>query len=699
MDFNKPETLKLSGNVSENFVNFKEEVLVYFEATETTKKPKNVQVARLKNLIGPEALRVYNTLTKDENETVESILKALEEYCIPKRNEIVEIYKFFNRKQKEYEPFDTFYTDLRALVRNCKFENQTDKLLRAQIVLGIYSIQTQKQLLKEDLTLEKTVNLCKTEEISKENLNTVRETQPKEIDAIHRSKFNKEDYRQKPTNKEVDYNQNDTNKFEEFTSTCKRCGRKHAFGKCPAMGKSCTKCGKPNHFSVACRTKISNPSNSSNTVHDISDNNNQEPTYCIDTLYKPAVCVIKDQRAWYKTIKVEGKFIKFKLDTGAEVNVVPYSILKQYDLENRITKTNTVTLEAFGGFKIKPIGYIETEVESNSKIGVVKFLVVKDVCNPILGLNACLDLNLIQRVDNIGASSKFEASKERVFNCNKSVFEGLGCFPDMCKIKIDKDAIPHSSSARRIPFKVRDRFEQTLKSLESRGIIKPVSEPVEWVSNLVIVEKPNGSLRLCIDPTYLNKYIIRERYTIPTIEEMSLNLANKKFFSVLDVKDGFYHLLLDEESSKLCSFSTIFGTYRFLRAPFGLSCLPELFQKLMIKYFGDIKGVSVYFDDLCIATETKEENDKVIEQVMNRAKKFNIRFNFDKFQYCKDKVKYLGMIFSEEGMLPDQTKVEAIKNIEDPQNKVELQRFLGMVNYLRSFIPNLSQIESPLREL
>ena len=127
--------------------------------------------------------------------------------------------------------------------------------------------------------------------------------------------------------------------------------------------------------------------------------------------------------------------------------------------------------------------------------------------------------------------------------------------------------------------------------------------------------------------------------------------------------------------------------------------MPAIFQKLVNKYFGDIPGLTIYFEDLCIATNTREENDEIISQVMERAKRFNIKFNFWKFQYCLNKIKYLGVIFGKDGMLPDPAKIEAIKSLDIPKNKNDLQRLLGMVNYLRNFIPNLSSIISPIRDL
>jgi len=158
MEFNRPECLKLTGNVAENFKLFKEEVLVFFEATETTSKPQKVQVARLLNLIGSDGVKIYRIFNTDpKEETVDVILEKLEGYCIPKRNEVMEHYKFFTRKQDSYETFDKFYADLRNLIKNCGFQKTEDSLLRTQIVLGIRDKDLQAKLLREDLDLNKVV--------------------------------------------------------------------------------------------------------------------------------------------------------------------------------------------------------------------------------------------------------------------------------------------------------------------------------------------------------------------------------------------------------------------------------------------------------------------------------------------------------------------------------------------------------------
>jgi len=101
---------------------------------------------------------------------------------------------------------------------------------------------------------------------------------------------------------------------------------------------------------------------------------------------------------------------------------------------------------------------------------------------------------------------------------------------------------------------------------------------------------------------------------------------------VLDIKDGFYHCELDEKSLQFCNFSTPFGCYKFLRLPFGLESAPEKFQELTMKYFGEINNGYVYFDDILVAGETKEEHDMALREVIKRSKQLNIKFNPKKLQ-------------------------------------------------------------------
>lgn len=127
----------------------------------------------------------------------------------------------------------------------------------------------------------------------------------------------------------------------------------------------------------------------------------------------------------------------------------------------------------------------------------------------------------------------------------------------------------------------------------------------------MVIEKRNGSLRLCLDPKDLNKAIKREHYRIPTIQEVSSELAGKKVFSTLDLKDGYWQVELHEESSMLCTCATPFGCYRFMQMPFGLKSASEVFQKKNEAVFEGIQGIHIVADDIIVAGATVQEHDQI----------------------------------------------------------------------------------------
>ena len=113
---------------------------------------------------------------------------------------------------------------------------------------------------------------------------------------------------------------------------------------------------------------------------------------------------------------------------------------------------------------------------------------------------------------------------------------------------------PVVNAPRRVPFSLMEPLKEKHSQLESLGYLKKVSEPTKWVSSLVVVRKPNGKLRVCIDPAHLNEAIQRHHYPTPSIDEITAKLKDAKVFSLLDSKDGFWQVPLDEESSQLTCF-------------------------------------------------------------------------------------------------------------------------------------------------
>ena len=170
-------------------------------------------------------------------------------------------------------------------------------------------------------------------------------------------------------------------------------------------------------------------------------------------------------------------------------------------------------------------------------------------------------------------------------------------------------------------------------------------------------------------------------------------------FSVLDATKGLWQLRLDKESSKLLTFNTCFSRCRYLRLPFGVSPAPEIYQRKMHEMFDDIEGVEIVMDDILVHARTDSEHDARLEQVLLRCREKNLKLNPKELRLKTKQVEYIGHVLTENGLQPDPKKVDAVINFSAPVDKQELQRFLGMINYLGKFVPNMSKLNEPLRRL
>ena len=245
---------------------------------------------------------------------------------------------------------------------------------------------------------------------------------------------------------------------------------------------------------------------------------------------------------------------------------------------------------------------------------------------------------------------------------------------------------------------MRSKLEKELEHMVDLNIT-PVTEPTDWVNSLVVVEKPNGSVRICLDPRDLNQAIKRQHYKLPTTEDTLSQMAGAKFFTKLDASNAYWQIPLDEESSKLLTFNTPIGRYRFLRMPFGIHSASEICQQSIAEMLEGIEGSANSQDDIIIWAETPEQLREHTRLVLISIRKHDLKLNLSKCQFEKTEVTFLGHFISDRGVEADPIKIRAIDEMPLPTNKKELQRFLGIVNYLAKFIPNLSDYTAPLRSL
>lgn len=168
----------------------------------------------------------------------------------------------------------------------------------------------------------------------------------------------------------------------------------------------------------------------------------------------------------------------------------------------KLGKTNII-LEAYGDHKFKSVGKIKLQCKVKDCVKIQEFIVVRNERVPLLGLKSCIELGLLNRMETV----KVINSKQEFIKRNEDLFTGIGTFKRESKILLKPESCPVLRPPRRIPYSIRNNLKITLKDLEEKGIIVKSDGPVEWASNFVIVEKPNGALRICLDPVDLNKSI------------------------------------------------------------------------------------------------------------------------------------------------------------------------------------------------
>ena len=153
--------------------------------------------------------------------------------------------------------------------------------------------------------------------------------------------------------------------------------------------------------------------------------------------------------------------------------------------------------------------------------------------------------------------------------------DGLGQLDGDYKIKIDKTVPPVQHALCRITVALRPRFKEALDDLEAQDVVAPVTMPTRLISSIVAVPKKNGKLLICLDPKDLNRAIQRESYQLPTVGDIATRLHGAKVFTIMDVKNGFWHVNLEEESSYLTTFQTPFGHYHWRHMLFCISSASE----------------------------------------------------------------------------------------------------------------------------
>jgi hypothetical protein len=262
-----------------------------------------------------------------------------------------------------------------------------------------------------------------------------------------------------------------------------------------------------------------------------------------------------------------------------------------------------------------------------------------------------------------------------------------------------EDAVPKNFPARKVPLALDAEVQAELKRMEEEGVIVKETEPTDWCSPMLVRRKPNGLLRVCMDPRYLNSFLKRATHHLPDIEDVFPRFRGARVFSKLDLTAGFWQILLDAESSKLCTFTTPYGRFRYVRLPFGISPAPEVFHRILGDVIQGLEGVMHFVDDVLVWGRTQEEHDLRLKALLKQINNSGFGFNPTKCEFGKNELVFLGHLVTGRTVKPDPSKVAIVRNFPVPQKVEEVRRLLGVATYISKFVPCFSSKTSVLRQL
>lgn len=259
------------------------------------------------------------------------------------------------------------------------------------------------------------------------------------------------------------------------------------------------------------------------------------------------------------------------------------------------------------------------------------------------------------------------------------------------------DAQPVKQKTARVSPTVEAEINKQLEEMLENDICRPSSSP--WSSRVILVRKKDSSYRFVVDYRDLNKVTKKDAYPAANWQDILDRMHGSKVFSFLDGASAYWSIPLKEEHKEKTAFSVPKGQYEMNVMAFGLCNSQATYQRAIDEVLGDLPHVDTYIDDACVYTETVEEHMKWLKKTLEAYRKNNMQLRLDKCKFGYAEGEFVGHVVSGKGFKPLQCHVSAIAEYPRPSCKKELQRFLGLVNFYRHFIPDMAQTAEPLYRL
>lgn len=660
---------------------------VYRAASGLSQRDETQQINCLVYCLGSDADSLLSSigLPPDKRETYEQVKTQFNDHFSVRKNLFYERTRFLQRNQEPNESIDCYINDLYKLVDRCEWSCGSCKfdknILLLKLVSGLADRHLSTQLqLQKDLTLEDAILRIRQTTIIEKQQDIVRQNPDESADTHGIMKVTKS---------------------KKKLMKCQKCGKLDTFdgnhsSSCPAKNSRCHRCKQVGHWQPMCTKAKTNQANQvsnegSTDFEDLDRDSGESFTAKLDTV---CLASIKENNELFCTeVEVNGVVVRWKIDSGADVCVLSPEMATELNL---LVKPTSRCLRGAGNIKLSVRGEARVTLRKNNVETKEDIFIVEGQQVPLLGKSAIITLGLIKLSINEIDSKSYEW-----INKYPNVFNGLGVVKGSpYVIKLSEQVKPFSVlSPRRVPIPLKSKLKAELEQMVDANVIVPISEATDWCSPIVVASKKNGSIRLCVDYTELNKFVVREKMILPSVDELLANIQSASVLSKLDAQSGFWQVEIDESSQKLTTFITPFGRFYFKRLPFGLTSAPEHFQKKMAEAIEGLEGVINLVDDFLVYGKDVKEHDERLGRLLKRLQDKGITLNKDKCEFRTNALNFLGHRLDNGQVKPDPEKVAAIQAVRPPQNTKDLRSFLGMVNYLMKFIPHLSDHAVHLRTL
>jgi hypothetical protein len=243
------------------------------------------------------------------------------------------------------------------------------------------------------------------------------------------------------------------------------------------------------------------------------------------------------------------------------------------------------------------------------------------------------------------------------------------------------------------------KLKEQLQKLLGKGYICPSASP--WGAPVIFVPKKDGTQRICVNYHSLNEVTIKNKYSLPRIDDLFGQLKRDCVFSKIDLRSGYHQLKIRATDIPKLTFITRYGPYEYIVMSFGLTNAPAYFMYLMNKVFTEYfdKFMVVLIDEILIFSKDEEEHDEHIRLVLQKLRENQIYAKLSKCIFQLKEVSFLGHIISEGGISVDPSKVKDVLSCNRPQNVLYVKSFLGLAGYYKRFIEGFSKIAKPMIEL